>query len=91
MSNSFIIIEKFSEDYLQDKGVFNWPKWEKNVSRFDWYYDSDEQCYFIEGEVEVETPEGNVTIKKGDFVTFKKGLKCKWNVKKPVLKHYYFP
>lgn len=91
MSSHNVIVEKFDEDYLRVKGVFNWPTWEKEVSVFDWYYDADEQCYFIEGEVEVETPEGIVKVKKGDFVTFKKGLSCKWNVKKRVLKHYYFP
>ncbi len=85
-----VIKERLSEDFLKAKGVFNWPIWEKDVSTFDWYYDTDEQCYFIEGEVDVETPTGVVNIKKGDFVTFKKGLKCKWIVKKRVQKRYNF-
>ncbi len=86
-----IQIDQLSRDALTSLGVFTWPIWEKEVSVFDWYYDTDEQCYFIEGEVDVETAEGIKTIKKGDFVTFKKGLKCKWIVKKTVKKHYYFP
>jgi hypothetical protein len=28
--------------------------------------------------------------KAGDFVTFKQGLKCVWNVKKPISNHYNF-
>lgn len=88
--NSKVTVERLSQDSLNAMGVFDWPIWEKEVSVFDWYYDTDEQCYFIEGEVEVETDEGTVKIKKGDFVTFKKGLKCKWHVKSKVSKHYNF-
>ncbi|MCX7861768.1 MAG: cupin domain-containing protein [Bacteroidales bacterium] len=88
--NSKVIIERLSQDTLKLMGVFNWPIWQKEVSVFDWYYDTDEQCYFIEGDVEVETDEGTFKIKKGDFVTFKKGLSCKWHVKSPVSKHYHF-
>lgn len=76
---------------LKDKGVLSWPIWEKEVSRFDWYYDSTEECYLLEGEVVVETEDGNkVEFKKGDFVTFKKGLSCIWDIKVPVKKHYNF-
>jgi uncharacterized cupin superfamily protein len=85
-----VIIERLSQEALKSLGVFNWPIWVKEVSTFDWYYDTDEQCYFLEGEVEVETDNGTYRIKKNDFVTFKKGLSCKWKVIKPVKKHYNF-
>ena len=71
-------------------GIPTWPIWEKEVSRFDWYYDSEEECLILEGEVVVETPGGDYTIKAGDFVTFGKGLKCVWDIKKPIRKHYSF-
>ena len=29
-------------------------------------------------------------VKNGDFVTFKKGLKCMWLIRKPIKKHYKF-
>jgi uncharacterized protein len=72
-------------------GVFNWPIWTKEVSRFDWSYDSVEECLLLEGQVTVETEDGkSVSFGKGDFVTFPKGLSCTWNVHKPVKKHYNF-
>jgi uncharacterized cupin superfamily protein len=86
-----IIVQKLSQDQLKRQGVFNWPIWEKEVARFDWYYDEAEQCYFLEGDVTVETDDGKkVNFGKGDFVAFPKGLKCIWDIKKPVKKHYNF-
>lgn len=86
-----IKVQKLSEEQLKKTGVFSWPVWEKEVSRFAWSYDCIEECYFLEGEVAVETKKGEVaTFGKGDFVTFPKGLTCTWNIKKPVRKHYNF-
>jgi len=87
---SGIEVEKLSEEELKSRGVESWPIWTKEVSRFDWSYDEPEQCYFLEGQVTVETADGNVEIGKGDFVTFPKGLSCTWDVKEPVRKHYNF-
>lgn len=83
-------IKKITSDEIEKLKIKSWPVWTKEVSEFDWYYDSDEMCYFLEGEVTVKTENGNYEIKKGDFVVFKKGLKCKWIVKKLVKKHYKF-
>jgi len=86
-----IKIIKPSDNDLEELGVKNWPIWTKEISEFDWFYDEKETCYFIEGEVEVETEDGEVyKIKKGDLVVFPRGLKCKWKVKTPVKKHYKF-
>ncbi len=85
-----VIIQRLKDYEIKERGIKNWPVWEKEVSRFDWKYDGDEECLFLEGEVIVETGEGNYTIQAGDFVTFKDGLKCVWNVKKAVKKHYNF-
>jgi uncharacterized cupin superfamily protein len=87
---SGIKVEKKAAAELAALGVEAWPIWTKEVSRFEWYYDEQEQCQFLEGEVTVETPDGSVSFGKGDFVTFPQGLKCVWNVKKPVRKHYKF-
>ena len=87
----FIKIQKLSQEELKKKGVFSWPIWEKEVSKFPWSYDSIEECYFLEGDVTVETEDGkSVNFGKGDFVTFPKGLSCVWDIKKPVRKHYNF-
>ncbi|MDN5324590.1 MAG: uncharacterized protein PWP02_300 [Thermosipho sp. (in: thermotogales)] len=86
-----IKISQLNDKELENLGVKNWPIWTKEVSEFDWFYDDQEICYFIEGEVEVETDNGEVyKIKKGDLVVFPRGLKCKWKVIKPVKKHYKF-
>ena len=55
-------------------GIKNWPIWTKEISTFDWYYDTDEECLILDGEVDVKTDEGTFTVRTGDFVTFKKGL-----------------
>ena len=84
-------VERLSEEQLKERGVFDWPIWEKEPSRFDWYYDSQEVCYFLEGKVVVEEEGGEkVEVGKGDLVTFPQGLKCVWNVKEKVRKHYNF-
>ncbi|MCB2221844.1 MAG: cupin domain-containing protein [Bacteroidetes bacterium] len=85
-----ILIQKLSPEERRQKEIDTWPIWEKEISRFDWHYDSDEECLILEGEVVVETPAGSVSIKPGDFVTFKQGLTCVWDVKKPIRKHYRF-
>lgn len=86
-----VIIEKLSEAEINKRAIKSWPIWEKEVSRFDWQYDGDEECLILDGEVIVDTPEGKYTVKKGDFVTFKDGLKCTWDIKKTIKKHYNFP
>ncbi len=84
-----IQIQKPEKEDLETRGVLSWPIWEKEVSRFDWYYDSIEECYLLEGKVVVETEDGEkVEFGKGDFVTFPKGLSCTWDIKEPVRKHY---
>lgn len=95
MKNSIImskvIIENLEETEIKKRGIRNWPVWEKEVSRFDWLYDGDEECLILEGEVIVETDDGSFIIKTGDFVTFKSGLSCIWDIKKPIKKFYNFP
>ena len=86
-----IKVQKLGQDQLKKMGVFGWPIWEKEVSRFPWVYDSIEECFFLEGKVTVETKDGkSVSFGKGDFVSFPKGLSCTWNIKEAVRKHYNF-
>lgn len=86
-----VIIEKnVSIEEAKQRGYTNWSIWEKEVSEFDWFYDDREQCYFLEGEVTVTFENGEISFGKGDFVTFAKGLSCRWIVRKPVKKHYFF-
>jgi len=86
-----IKVEKLSEEKLKGLGVHSWPIWEKEVSRFDWHYDSTETCYILQGKVSVKTKDGeSISFGPGDFVTFPKGLSCAWDIKEPVRKHYNF-
>jgi uncharacterized cupin superfamily protein len=80
-----------SQERLAALGVFEWSIWTKEVSKFPWTYDSQESCYFLEGEV-VVTPDGGkpVQVGKGDLVIFPKGMSCTWDIRKPVRKHYLF-
>lgn len=66
----------------------SWPTWEKEPSTFSWEYDQKEACLILEGRSIVKTDEGNVEFGAGDFVTFPKGLKCTWEIKERIRKHY---
>jgi len=84
-------VEKINKDELKEMGVFSWPIWEKEISRFDWHYDDTEKCYILEGKVMIETADGEkASFEAGDFVTFSKGLDCVWDIQEAVKKHYNF-
>ncbi|MBF0465822.1 MAG: cupin domain-containing protein [Nitrospirae bacterium] len=86
-----VSVVKPDEKELKQLGVKSWPIWSKEASKFDWSYDSTEECYILEGKVEVVTKDGKkVEFGKGDFVTFPKGLACTWDIKEAVRKHYNF-
>lgn len=86
-----IEVKKPTPEELKSLGVESWPIWEKETSSFDWHYDQKECCYFLTGEVEVETPDGKrVKIEKGDLACFPEGLSCKWHIRQDVRKHYKF-
>lgn len=86
-----ILIEKPTAERLSQLNVKEWPVWEKEESEFPWFYDEPEMCYILEGDVTV-TPEKGVPVNfgKGDLVTFPEGLRCTWNIKKAIRKHYKF-
>lgn len=71
------------------KEAMDWPTWEKEPSVFNWYYSEDETFYVVEGDVEVTLDDGTkVSFSAGDMVLFKKGVRCTWNVKERIFKHY---
>lgn len=84
-------IKKPTEEELKKLDLKEWSEWSSEVTKFPWEYDEDESCYILEGRVIVETEEGKkYEIKKGDLVTFPKGLKCRWDVREPIRKLYTF-
>ena len=66
------------------------PTWECPVSKFDWFYDEQETCLLVAGQVTVTYDGGSVSFGPGDYVTFPQGLACVWDVSAPVKKHYIF-
>jgi uncharacterized protein len=80
-----------SQECLNKLGVGKWSIWEKEASQFPWNYDTQETCYFLEGDV-IVTPEVGqpVQMGKGDLVTFPAGMSCTWEIIKNVRKHYLF-
>ena len=83
-----VIVRKPTDSQKAD--ILRQPTWECGVSKFDWYYDSEETCLLIAGEVSVTYDGGSVLLGAGDYVTFPKGLSCVWDVREPVKKHYIF-
>ncbi len=82
-----IKIEKPTTDQIT--AMTREPTWSAGASAFDWEYDSMETCYIVKGDIRVTTPEGEVVdIGPGDLVTFPQGLRCRWEIRAPVLKHY---
>lgn len=76
---------------LDVMGVFEWAIWQKEISIFSWIYDKNEICYILEGECVVTPEQGEpVTCKRGDLVHFPAGLKCEWEIRQPIKKHYTF-
>lgn len=68
----------------------SWPIWEKEESTFPWEYTVQEICLILDGNAVVQTEEGTVEFSAGDYVIFPKGLKCTWEIKKKIRKHYTF-
>ena len=72
-------------------GVYDWPVWKKEVSKFSWTYDNEETCYIIRGKVTV-TPDGGdpMEFKRGDLITFPSGMSCTWDITDDIEKYYKF-
>jgi uncharacterized cupin superfamily protein len=85
-----IKVVKMTEAEAERKGIGGWGIWEKKPSEFEWAYTDEEQCYIVEGRAEIRTDDGSVVIGKGDFVVFRRGLKCTWVVKDGLRKRYRF-
>ena len=76
---------------LEVMGVFDWPIWTKEASKFPWTYDQNETCYLLAGRV-IVTPDGGQPVEFGesDLVIFPKGMSCTWEILEDVEKHYNF-
>ena len=79
------------EERIAAEGIRDWPVWCCEVSSFPWSYSERETCLLLEGEVMVPPDGGEpVCFGAGDRVVFPAGLRCVWDVRQPVRKHYRF-
>lgn len=87
-----ICVRRPTREELESQGVFEWPVWEKAVSRFPWTYDSDETCYILSGEVTVTPDDARapVTLRPGDLAVLPAGMSCTWDITADLRKHYNF-
>jgi len=85
------IKKTLSVEEQEQMGLHAWPIWEKEESEFSWEYSEQETCYIISGRV-IVTPDGSdpVEIEAGDFVTFPRGMACRWDIKEKIRKHFKF-
>lgn len=85
------VLHNPEQKMLDALNVKSWGIWDKEASVFPWTYDTEETCYFIEGEV-IVTPDGGepVAMGKGDMVTFPAGLSCTWDIRQDVKKYFSF-
>jgi len=91
MATTISVEHKVSPAKLDILGVYDWAIWEKEVSTFEWQYTQKETCYILRGAFSVTPEDGEkMEFKRGDLITFPKGLKCVWEITKDVEKHYHF-
>ena len=83
-----ISVDNYSEEELQEEGVFEWPVRKLDEEKIDWYYEETELCYIVEGEAVIITEFEPVTVHAGDFITCPKGLECVWDVESEIKMHY---
>jgi uncharacterized cupin superfamily protein len=85
-----IQIERIDGGEFEKRNIDTWGIWEKEPSEFDWAYTNEEHCFIIEGKAEIDTGVKRIEIKKGDYVVFPVGLKCRWKISEGIKKYYEF-
>lgn len=85
-----IKIVKAGKNLVKELKTDTWPLWSSPVAEFDWHYDDNETCLFLEGFVTVTSGTSATDIKAGEIAVFPKGLSCRWKVHKAVRKRYSF-
>ncbi|NOZ09685.1 MAG: cupin domain-containing protein [Gammaproteobacteria bacterium] len=87
--NDIVVEHNPSPAKLEVMNVDDWPIWTKEVSTFDWTYDTAETCYILEGSATVTPKKGGpVRLEEGDLVNFARGLSCTWEIHQAIKKHY---
>ena len=64
--NPITIEHNPTEARLAELGVRSWPIWEKEASEFPWFYDEQETCYLLEGDVVVGPVCSYPVVRRGE-------------------------
>jgi len=66
---------------LATDGTIGASLWDCTAGRFEWRYGGDELIHILEGEAELTSPSGAVTIvRRGDIVHFPSGQRVRWHI-----------
>lgn len=88
--NNIIVEHNPDSTRIENLGITKWPTWSKEVSVFPWYFHEQEIAWIDEGQCVITPEDGTpVIFGKGDLVTFPAGMKCSWEVRQPLYKHYH--
>ncbi|TCT15709.1 hypothetical protein EDC18_103420 [Natranaerovirga pectinivora] len=87
---SRIIIKPMLLEEAIKLGIDKWSIWECESSTFDWEYPEQETAFVFEGDVIVTSGDEVAHIKENMLVSFPKGMKCTWEVRKAIRKAYTF-
>lgn len=82
--------KQMSIEEAKKLGISSWSNWECELSTFDWEYPEQEAAYVFEGDVIVTSGDEVAHITGGMLVSFPKGMKCTWEVRKTIKKAYTF-
>lgn len=83
-----IEVDRLDLEELKELGVEQWPVWEHEEEKIEWFYEKTERCYIVSGEATIVSEFETLTIKPGDFITFPAGLECIWDIDSAIRKHY---
>jgi uncharacterized cupin superfamily protein len=89
---SVTVRSDMTQEEMQAKRIPFWPVWEKDSGMSPVYYEFEENCYIVEGEA-IITPSAYsdadaIHVKAGDFITLPQGLTVRWEIVKPLKKHF---
>lgn len=85
-----IVAKPMGVEEAKRLGIKEWSTWECEPSSFPWQYSEQETAFIYEGDVIVTYEGHSVHLTENMLVSFPKGLKCHWEVRKTIRKAYIF-
>ncbi|GIN94788.1 cupin [Siminovitchia terrae] len=82
------VIKEMSWEEAKKFGIDSWETWESGPDVTEGEFPEQESCYFLDGELHLTVGDKFYLVKPHMFVTFPKGLPCKWDIPRYVKKAY---